>query len=245
MKRTLIGATAAAAMLVTAGIAVAHGVDGGKSVKAVSGSFTATTASKVTTRTCTTADGKSIVVSDGTYTGPATGDADLTGPATLHARSTINSTDNVGVVSGTLKIDVASGRNTEAQFTGVYSGGQVAGLAVGHAHSPAAQLVANVSAGFSASGGFTDGKIGGSAGGAAVEVAPAGCSGTKTVQERSQANGTVTAVSATSITVAGLTCVVPPSLQAKVAAIAMSSRAEIHCTLLSGANTLTSVEHKK
>jgi hypothetical protein len=244
MKRTLAVATAAAAALVTAGIAVAHGVDGGKSAKAVTGTFTATTAARVTTKTCTTTDNKTVVTTDGTYTGLAAGDADLTGPATIRARSIINSTDNVGVVTGTLRIDVPD-RDTTAEFTAVYSGGQLGGLAVGHAHSPSAQLVANLSAGFTATGGFTTGKLGGAAGGAAFELAPAGCTSTKTVQERSEARGTVSAVSSTSITVAGLTCAVPASLQSKIAGVTVNSRAEIHCQLVSGANTLTSVERRK
>jgi hypothetical protein len=244
MKRTLAIATAAAAALVSAGMAVAHGVDGGKSVKAVSGTFTATTASRVTQRTCTTSDNKTIVVTDGTYSGTASGDPDLTGPVTLHARSTINTTDNVGVVTGSLRIDF-SDRDTAAEFTGVYSGGQLGGLAVGRVHSPSAQLVANLSAGFSATGGFTSGKLGGAAGGAAVETTPANCQSTKTVQERSQASGTVSAVSSTSITVAGLTCAVPASLQAKLTGITVNSRAEIHCQLVSGTNTLTSVSQRR
>lgn len=244
MKRTLVGAAVAAAALGAAGMAVAHGVEGGKSVKAVSGTFTATSVSRVTQRTCTTSDGKTVVTTDGTYTGTSAGDADLAGPATLRARSTINTTDNVGVVSGTLRVDVP-GRDTTAQLTGVYSGGHVAGLAVGHAHSPAAQLVANVSADFTATGGFTNGKLGGTAGGAAVELAPAGCKAAKVVKERSEARGNVSAVSSTSITVAGLTCAVPASLQSKVAGIAVNSRTEIHCRLLNGVNTLTSVERRK
>jgi hypothetical protein len=244
MKRIMVGAAAALAALAAAGIAVAHGVEGGKSLRALGGTFTATTVSHVTQRTCTTSDGKTVVTTDGTYTGTAAGDADLAGPATLRARSTINTTDNVGVVSGSLRIDVA-GRDTTAQLSGVYSGGHVAGLAIGHAHSPAAQLVANVSADFTATGGFTNGKIGGTAGGAAVELAPASCKAAKVVRERSEAKGTVTASSATSITVAGLTCAVPASLQPKVAGIAVNSRAEIHCRLLDGVNTLTSIERRK
>jgi hypothetical protein len=244
MKRTLVVAAAATAALASAGLAVAHGVDGGKSVKSVSGGFNATTASRVTQRTCTTSDNKTVVVTDGMYSGAATGDADLTGPVTVHARSTINSTDNVGVVSGTLRIDVPD-RDTTAEFTAVYGAGQIGGLAVGHAHSPAAQLVANLSGGFSATGGFTNMKLGGAAGGAAVELTPAGCQSSRTVQEKSQAVGTVSAVSSTSITVAGLTCTVPTSLQPKVAKIAVNSRAEIHCQLVSGTNTLTSVEQRK
>ena len=118
----------------------------------MSGTFAATSASKVQTRTCTTTDGKTLVTTNVVYTGTASGDADLTGAATLRAHSTINPTDNIGVVSGTLRIDVASGRDTQAQFDAVFSGGQIAGLAVGHAHAPAARLVANLSAGFTASG---------------------------------------------------------------------------------------------
>lgn len=244
MKRTLVGAVAAVAVLVTAAIAVADGFEGGKAVIAVSGGFNATTASRVTQRSCTTSTGKTIVVTDGVYSGTGSGDADFTGPATLHARSTINTTDGVGVVSGTLKIDVASGRDTVAQLTGVVSGTNFAGLAVGHAHDPAARLVANVSGGFSATGGFANAKLGGTAGGSAVELTPAGCKSTRTPPNKSEARGTVTANGSGSITVAGLTCTVPASLQAKVATIALNSRAEIHCALVNGVNTLTRVETK-
>ena len=244
MKRTLIGAVAAVAVLATASIALADGFDGGKAVTAVSGGFNATTASRVTQRSCTTSTGKTIVVTDGVYSGTGTGDTDFTGNATLHARSTINTTDGVGVVSGTLKIDVASGRDTVAQLTGVVAGTNFAGLAVGHAHDPAARLVANVSGGFTATGGFANAKIGGTAGGSAVELTPVGCKSTRTLPNKSEARGTVTANGSGTITVAGLTCTVPASLQAKVATIAVNSRAEIHCQLVNGVNTLTRVEKR-
>ena len=242
MKRTLVGAAVAVAAVTAAGIAVAHGVEGGKSVKAVTGGFNATTASKVTTRTCTTTDNKTVVTTDGTYTGAATGDPDLTGNVTVHARSTINSTDNVGIVSGRLKIDVASGRDTEADFTATWAANAFAGLAVGHAHDPAAKLIANVSGGFTAAGGFTNAKIGGTSGGGAVELMPAGCASTKTVREHSEARGTVSAIGNGSITVAGLTCTVPASLQSKLTGVAVNSRAEIRCELVNGTNTLTRFE---
>jgi hypothetical protein len=54
----------------------------------------------------------------------------------------------------------------------------------------------------------------------------------------------VTANGNGSITVAGLQCTVPASLQAKVATIALNSQAEIHCQLINGVNTLTSVGKK-
>jgi hypothetical protein len=246
MKRTLALAAAATAALTLTGLAVARSLDSSTNVRAIAGTFAATTASRIETKTCTTTDGKTLVTTTGTYTGASGGDADLTGAATVRARSTINTTDNVGVVVGALRIDVASGRDTEADFTAVYSGGSIAGVAVGRAHDPSARLVANLSAGFTAAGGFTSGKIGGgTAGGAAVEATSGRCQTTKTVQQKSEAKGTVSAVSATSITVAGLTCAVPATLQARVAKLTVNSRAEIHCTLVSGVNTLTGVEAKR
>jgi hypothetical protein len=245
MKRTLALTAAAAAALTAAGLAVARNLDTNTNVRAIAGAFTATTASRVDTKTCTTTDGKTLVTTTGTYTGAATGDPDLTGNATLRARSTINSTDNVGLVSGSLRIDVASGRDTQADFTAVYSGGSLSGLAVGHAHDPAAKLVANLSAGFTGTGGFTNGKIGGAAGGAAVEVGPGRCQSVKTIQQKSEAHGTISAVSSTSITVAGLTCAVPANLQPRVAKLAVNQRAEINCSLVNGTNTLTRVEGRK
>jgi hypothetical protein len=228
------------------GFAVANGgFEGAKTAKAVTGTFTATTASKVQTRTCTTSDGKTLVSSTGRYTGLAAGDADLTGPATLDARSTINTTDGIGVVSGTLRIDVASGEDTRAHFDAVYQGGQVAGLASGHAHDPHVKLLANLSADFAAATGFGNGKLGGSGGGAAVELGPGRCEPTHTVRESSQAHGLVTAVSSTSITVAGLTCTVPASLQSAVAALTVGASAEIRCSLTGGVNTLVKASAKK
>ena len=245
MKRILAATVASAAALTATGLAVARNLDSNPNVRAVAGTFTATTASRVDTKTCTTTDAKTLVTATGTYTGAGLGDPDLTGNATLRVHSTINTTDNVGVVSGTLRIDVASGRDTQAQFTAVYSGGSLAGLAVGHAHDPAAKLVANLSAGFTTSGGFTSGKIGGgTSGGAAVELGPGRCQSVKTVKQKSEARGTVSAVSPTSITVAGLTCAVPANLQARVAKLAVNDRAEIHCSLINNVNTLTAVEGK-
>jgi hypothetical protein len=244
MKRTIVVACAVLLALAASGFAVAKGVDDTKSARGLSGTFTVTTPSHVNTRTCTTSDGKTIVTTDGTYTGTATGDADLTGTATFQARSVINTTDGVGVVSGRLKIDVP-GQDTVAHFDGVYSAGQVAGLAIGHAHSPHARLVANISAGFVAGTGFSSGKLGGgTAAGAAVELGPGSCRPVKTVQQRSEARGTIGAVSPSSITVANLMCVVPPNLQAKVATLSLNQRAEIHCAVIGGVNTLVRVEKK-
>jgi hypothetical protein len=240
MKRTIAVAAIVLVALAAAGIAVARGTDDTKNVRAVSATFAATTASRVQTRSCTTPDNKTITVSDGVYTGMSTGDPDLTGATTIRAHSVINTTDNVGLVTGTLRIDVA-GRDTEAAIDTVYSSGSVAGLAVGRAHDPAARLVANLSAGFTPAGGFTGGKLGASGGGGAIELSGGSCHAAKPVRENSAARGTVSANAGGSITVAGLTCSVPPELQSKAAGFPVNSRAEIHCKLLSGTNTLTDI----
>jgi hypothetical protein len=246
--RKLTLASLALVALIAASVAVAHGGDGTKSAKAVTGTFTATTVVKNNTRTCTSSDGKAISVTEGQYTGTATGDPDLTGNATVNLHALINTTDNIGAVSGTIKIDTAASgdRNTVAHFEGVYDKGTIAGLAEGRTATDGVGLLANLSAGFTPTGGLTAGKFGGTAGGSAAEFGPGKCEEAK--PERSAAAGTVTAVSSSSITVAGLTCAVPSSLATKVAAIKVNDRAAINCEVQNGTPTLVSVdtgEHAK
>jgi hypothetical protein len=244
--RKLILMAAGLLMLSITGLAIANGgFNDAKSVKAVAGTFTATTVGNSQTRSCTTADGKAITSTNATYTGTASGDPDLTGPITLQLRSTINTTDGVGVVNGRLRIAV-SGGDTVGQLDAVYDHGTIAGLASGHAHTPHVSLLGNLSAGFSSTGGLTAGKIGGStAGGSAVELGAARCATSKTINERSEAHGIVSAVSSTSISVGGLTCTVPASLAAKVSTVKVGDRAEIKCSLVSSVNTLTKIDAKR
>ena len=243
MRRLLLVAAAIAA-LTAASVAVAEGIEGAKTAKSIAGTFSATSAN-VSTRTCTTSDGKSLSITLARYTGQSTGDPDLTGPIVLRARSVINTTDNVGVVEGALRIDVASGRDTYATYATVYDHGNVAGLAIGRAHDPSARLVANMSAGFSANGGFTGGKFGGgTSAGSAVELGPGRC-GTKAPAEKSEARGTISALSSSSLTVAGLTCAIPSDKSAAVNShFKVGDRAEIHCALMNGTNTLTKIEQR-
>src|SRR5690348_547183 len=69
LMRKLTFAVAGVVALVAASIAVAHGIDGAKTATAVSGTFSATPSGTVTTRTCTTADNKTITIADAKYTG--------------------------------------------------------------------------------------------------------------------------------------------------------------------------------
>ena len=243
--RKLTFAAVVLVALVATSYAVANGIEGAKSANAVAATFTATGTS-TSSRTCTTTDGKTIVVTDGKYTGVAAGDADLAGAITLRARSVINTTDNVGTVDGRLAID-ASGKNTEASYSAVYDHGSIAGLAVGRSHESKTKLVANLSATFAAASGFTAGKLGGgTTGGAAVEVSAGGCKSSGSSSEKSSARGTISALSTTSITVAGLTCALPTALSADVnAKFKTTDTVSINCSLVSGTNTLTKIEAKK
>ena len=241
---TLVGLVA----LVATSVAVAHGIDGAKSATSVAGTFSAT-GSSTSTRTCTTSDSKTIVVTNGTYTGKSSGDADLTGDITLRTRSVVNTTNGVGTVSGSFAIDVAKGRNTRGAFATVYDHGSIAGLATGRAHEPSALLLGNISASFDPSSGFSNGKIGGgTGGGGAVEIAAAGCKaqGTQAPKEHSEARGSISAVSTTSITVAGLTCAIASSQNARMTAVLpklkVGDRVEIRCDLANGQNVLSRLD---
>src|SRR5579872_3951159 len=88
-------------VFVGAGIAVAHENDG-KSIKQVSATFTATTASNVRTDTCTATDG-TYTTTRGDYTGTATStDPTLNGNASVDAESVVNTTTGYGTVDGKL-----------------------------------------------------------------------------------------------------------------------------------------------
>ena len=242
MRRLTFIAAGLVALLATS-IAVAHGIDGAKSAKAVAATFSAA-AGNVSTRSCTTTDGKTITITTGRYTGTASGDPDLTGAITVYARSVINTTDGVGVVDGQLRIDVSGSRDTFASYSAVYDHGNIAGLAAGRAHDPGARLVANLSAAFNPATGFATGKLGGgTSGGSAVELTPGKCaSSSKPKPEKSQARGTITALSANSITVAGLTCAIATADSSAVnSKFKMNDRVEINCSLQNNVNTLTHI----
>jgi hypothetical protein len=245
MRKLILPAVLVAA-LSAASYAVAGGGFGAASnPTAVAATFSATQ-TKTSTRTCTTSDNRTIVVTDGTYTGSATGDPALTGAIMLRARSVVDTTNNVGLVTGRFGIDNSGTPNTRGAFEAVYSAGHVGGLAAGRAGSPHTALVANLSADFDPSTGFANGKLGGGAtGGNAVELTPKACnqSGQPTTHERSSAHGTVSAISSTSITVAGLTCNLPQGSDVPTK-VKQGDVVTIQCELSNGANTLTKIGTK-
>jgi hypothetical protein len=242
--RKLILATVGLAALVATSVAVAHGIEGAKTAKAVAATFSAS-AGSVSTRTCTTTDGKSISITDGKYSGTASGDADLSGAITLRVRSVINTTDKVGTVNGAFRIDV-SGRDTTGAFSSVYDNGAIAGLATARAHDPGTRIVGNLSASFDPASGFaTDSKIGGGTnGGSAVELGRGSCKPSNPQREHSEARGTAT-LTPTSITVAGLQCALPADKATDInAKFKSGDNVEIRCDFANGQNTLTRIEKR-
>jgi hypothetical protein len=240
MRKVVLTMAGLAALVVTS-VAVAHGIEGAKTAKAVAATFTAS-AGTTTSRSCTTTDGKTITVTNGKYTGTALGDADLAGAITLRVRSVIDTTDKVGIVTGAFRIDV-SGRDTTGAFSTVYDNGGIAGLATGRAHSPGARIVGNLSAAFDPATGFTGAKIGGgTSGGSAVELGTGSCKPSNPHPEHSAARGAVSALSTASVTVAGLTCTLPSSKSAEInAKFKTGDNVEIRCEVANGANTLTRI----
>jgi hypothetical protein len=245
MRKLILPAVLVAA-LVPASIAVANGGFGfgASNPTAVAATFSATQ-TKTSTRTCTTSDNRTIVVTDGTYTGTAAGDATLAGAMTIRARSVIDTTNKVGLVTGQFGIDTSGQPNARGSFQAVYSAGQVAGLATGRAGASHTSLVANLSGAFDPSTGFAAGSKlgGGTSGGNAVELTPKACqqSSQPTTHERSAAHGTVSAVSATSITVAGLTCSLPSGSDVSTK-VKTGDVVTIECELSGGTNTLTKLD---
>lgn len=228
--------------LVAASVALAHGIEGAKTATAVSGTFSAA-ATNVSSTTCMTADGKTVVVTKGTYAGTAAGGTGLAGAITLKARSVVNTTDDVGTVTGAYAIKSGA----KGAFSTVYDHDSIAGLATGRVHGPSAALLANMSATFSPTSGFTNGKLGGgTSGGSAVEVTSSGCKKAAASHERDEARGTISSLSATSITVAGVTCAIPSDQSARVnAKFKTGDTVEIDCAFANGTATLTKIEGRK
>ena len=243
--RRLLAIIAAGSALAAAGVAVAKGIEL-QAVKQVGATFTATTVANASTRTCTTSDG-TFVQTRAEYTGTVTSsDPTLNGPMRLSIQSVINTTRNLGVVSGRLRIDTTSSRDTTASLNAVYANGQVHGLASGRVKDPSAALLADLSSAFSTTGGFTNGKIGGTdGGGAALTIQRGDCRPAQAVPaQRVRARGTVSAVSSGSITVAGVTCAVPAAIARRLAEVKVGDTVEIRCMLLNNQQTLVSIDRK-
>ena len=157
-------AAALVVALAAAGIAIA--ANPGLTTKQVAATFS-TAPQHVNTKTCTSADG-TYVVTDGVYTGTATGT--LTGGATdtlkIHAKTVVNQTTGDGTAKGHFLIKSGNARVADGSLNAVISGSSsLNGLMLGHGPGspppppPKQHLIANFTATMSAGG--ISGQIGG------------------------------------------------------------------------------------
>ena len=166
---------------------------------------------------------------------------------TIRARSVVDTTNKVGLVTGQFGIDTSGKPNTRGAFEAVYSAGQIAGLATRPRRAPRTPRSSRTSRPtFDPSTGFQSGKLGGgTSGGNAVELTPKACKqSSRADHTRAQrAHGTISAISSTSITVAGLTCNLPQGSDVSTK-VKQGDVVTIQCELSNGANTLTKIQTK-
>lgn len=208
--RNALFVAAGTLLVLGAGVAVADSI-GSKAIKPASATVGVTSVVQKKLRTCSGSDGtlsSATLEIGGTA---ASSEPSLNGPAKLTLNGVVDSGRDAGTVSGSLRIDVASGRDTVARFAGVYAKGKIHGLLEGSAAKPYQRVRANLSADFNAATGqLSNLKIGQTdAGGAAVLIQPGTCKATPTVAQRVEVTGIVSAVSPEAITVAGVTCFFP------------------------------------
>lgn len=247
MKRiVLIGA--ALATLAVSSVAVAHLKSA--DVSAVSATFSASTVSRLQTRSYTCA-GDTIEVTSARYTGMAVSStADLAGAAELKVQSTYNVTDKLGWVDGWLKID-ASDNHTRLHLTAVNTDGKLDGWLRGHAGRGDGAVVGSFSSSFAAAAGFSSGAIGtGSGTNAALLLKRSSCKAAEQKPSvRLFVRGEVDSVGSGSIAVkprdgsATQTCAVG-SASPRLDRIEKGDKVEITCAQIGGTMTLVRIRER-
>ena len=164
MRKPLILAVTGAVALVTAAIAVAA-VYTASGVTATTASFSTDKVSPLRSASCTGTDGKAFTVTQGKYTGTATFTApagELSGPLTINARTVYSTTDGLGYVEGSFRVqdDRRDPNRLAGRFSATLKGNQLVGFLTASARGRHAQVLGNLSATFVPTTGFTAGAIG-------------------------------------------------------------------------------------
>ncbi len=179
MRRILAIALGTAAALATSAVAFAVVPALGGASEATA-TFSTTTLEKSKTRSCT-ADGKTWESTNARYTGAVVStNAALAGSLRIQARTTYNTTDKLGYVSGSFRITDDDSR-VRGTFSGTIKAGTLVGYLTGQSRGEHAKVLGNLSATFAGgSTNFTDGKIGaGSSTDLLAVVAGPMCKGSK------------------------------------------------------------------
>ena len=259
---TLVGLTA----LGSAGIALGHGLGGGLKTSTAAATFAAAPSSSITSKTCTGSDG-TYVITKGSWTGTAaSSNSRLSGAIRIHGELGVNQTTGLGWLVARVRIDAGSDGSNDAgaDLRGVVANGKLTGFLNGHIQDEGA-VYGSVAATVGATG-FSDGQIGGGTPTAAAVVIDRGSCTPATVQRAVvSARGTLTAVSATSLTLQGfdnrgdhkgdnnadnkgssitLTCAVGSDLAATVAKLKVGDAASVTCGLVDGSYRLLRIESR-
>jgi hypothetical protein len=247
MKRFIL-LTAAAATLVSTGVAVAH--HRSSDVSQVSATLSATTVSHLRTWTLTCEGGETLEISNGRYSGTATSATpDLSGGVELRIHSVYNTTKRLGWVEGRLWLRGADNRSV-AHLSAVNVDGKLDGWLRGSAGHRDGRVFGSLTGSFTRSGGLTDGQFGtGTGANAALLARNANCRASNKTRPSVHliVRGQVDALSATSISVkpadggASVTCTIGDR---KPERIAVGDRVQMTCSQINGAWVLTKI-HKR
>src|SRR5215467_1298706 len=158
-KRLALLGLFVAAALAAAGVATAH--RGAPSVQAVSATFNATTVTQRYLTTCSVNGGDTFQATRAMYTGTATSsDPRLAGTLTIHAWSLVDTTNGVGHLFGTFRINGAGKARAHGTLNAAIAGGSASGIARGFTGGQWGHLVASMGSTFSPTAGFSSGSIG-------------------------------------------------------------------------------------
>ena len=172
-KRLAVFVLIAAAALIGAGVAAAK--HRAPSVQSVSATFDATTVSQHYLTTCSVNGGDTFQATRATYTGTATSsDPRLSGALTIHAWSLVDTTNGVGHLYGTFRINGTGRDRAHGTLNAAISGGKASGLARGFTGSPWGHLVASLGSTFDPTAGAL-GQIGGKTATVTDQAAPDDC----------------------------------------------------------------------
>jgi len=153
MKRVRLLTATAVLALTTAAVAVADA--GPASTTQVTATFYATTPVATHSQTCSGANNDTFQLTHATFTGSASSsDAHLNGPATVDVSSVIDTTKNLGWLTGDLRVATTS--TTPAQFHAHFTAVDVNGTAQGFLNGDGGgvHLLGSFSGTFSVTGGF-------------------------------------------------------------------------------------------